>query len=282
MLGATRGIGRAGPRYAVEGGGRRRRGRRRPAAEVDVREARERSRPRWRAAVERHGGSTRWSPTPASTRTSSARGPHRGGLGRDRRRQPARHLLRDPGGRPPDAGARRGRQHRRRLLGDRRAGAPSGACPTSPPRAALDAATRTLAVDWAEAGSASTASLPDYVETDLTAGVRDHEALSAGLLSRRSRWPASAAPRRSPAWSPSSSPTSPATSPARPSPSTAASPPDPVFPPRSIFLHNINRLFVAHRAASDEGASAITPRHSGGRAKGFVGCDRPGGERARA
>ncbi|MBS1892196.1 MAG: SDR family oxidoreductase [Actinobacteria bacterium] len=48
----------------------------------------------------------------------------------------------------------------------------------------LDAATRTLAVDWAEAGIRVNGVAPGYVETDMTAGVRDHESLSASLLAR--------------------------------------------------------------------------------------------------
>jgi NAD(P)-dependent dehydrogenase (short-subunit alcohol dehydrogenase family) len=48
----------------------------------------------------------------------------------------------------------------------------------------LDAATRTLAVDWAGAGIRVNGVAPGYVETDLTAGMRDHEALSASVLSR--------------------------------------------------------------------------------------------------
>jgi NAD(P)-dependent dehydrogenase (short-subunit alcohol dehydrogenase family) len=48
----------------------------------------------------------------------------------------------------------------------------------------LDAATRTLAVDWAEAGIRVNGVAPGYVETDLTAGMRDHEALAAGVLAR--------------------------------------------------------------------------------------------------
>jgi NAD(P)-dependent dehydrogenase (short-subunit alcohol dehydrogenase family) len=48
----------------------------------------------------------------------------------------------------------------------------------------LDAATRTLAVDWAEAGIRVNGVAPGFVETDLTAGMRDHEALSASVLSR--------------------------------------------------------------------------------------------------
>jgi len=48
----------------------------------------------------------------------------------------------------------------------------------------LDAATRTLAVDWAGAGIRVNGVAPGYVETDLTAGLRDHEALSDSVLSR--------------------------------------------------------------------------------------------------
>jgi NAD(P)-dependent dehydrogenase (short-subunit alcohol dehydrogenase family) len=48
----------------------------------------------------------------------------------------------------------------------------------------LDAGTRTLAVDWAPNGIRVNGVAPGYVETDLTAGMRDHESLSAGLLAR--------------------------------------------------------------------------------------------------
>jgi 3-oxoacyl-[acyl-carrier protein] reductase len=48
----------------------------------------------------------------------------------------------------------------------------------------LDAATRTLAVDWAAAGIRVNGVAPGYVETDLTAGLRDNEALRADLLAR--------------------------------------------------------------------------------------------------
>jgi NAD(P)-dependent dehydrogenase (short-subunit alcohol dehydrogenase family) len=48
----------------------------------------------------------------------------------------------------------------------------------------LDAATRTLAVDWAGAGVRVNGVAPGYIETDLTAGIRRHDELSAGLLAR--------------------------------------------------------------------------------------------------
>ncbi|HEY2056675.1 MAG TPA: SDR family oxidoreductase [Solirubrobacterales bacterium] len=51
-------------------------------------------------------------------------------------------------------------------------------------KAGLDAATRTLAVDWAGAGIRVNGVAPGYVETDLTAGMRDHEALSASVLAK--------------------------------------------------------------------------------------------------
>jgi len=46
------------------------------------------------------------------------------------------------------------------------------------------ATTRTLALDWAGAGIRVNGVAPGYVETDLTAGMRDHESLSASVLSR--------------------------------------------------------------------------------------------------
>jgi NAD(P)-dependent dehydrogenase (short-subunit alcohol dehydrogenase family) len=48
----------------------------------------------------------------------------------------------------------------------------------------LDAATRTLAVDWARHGIRVNGVAPGYIETDLTAGMRDHAELSANLLRR--------------------------------------------------------------------------------------------------
>lgn len=48
----------------------------------------------------------------------------------------------------------------------------------------LDAATRTLAVDWARAGIRVNGVAPGYIETDLTAGMRGHDRLAAGLLAK--------------------------------------------------------------------------------------------------
>jgi NAD(P)-dependent dehydrogenase (short-subunit alcohol dehydrogenase family) len=48
----------------------------------------------------------------------------------------------------------------------------------------LDAATRTLAVDWAPARIRVNGVAPGYVETDLTAGMRGHEGISASLLAK--------------------------------------------------------------------------------------------------
>jgi 3-oxoacyl-[acyl-carrier protein] reductase len=48
----------------------------------------------------------------------------------------------------------------------------------------LDAMTRTLALDWAAAGIRVNGVAPGYFETDLTAGLRDHESLAADLVAR--------------------------------------------------------------------------------------------------
>jgi NAD(P)-dependent dehydrogenase (short-subunit alcohol dehydrogenase family) len=48
----------------------------------------------------------------------------------------------------------------------------------------LDAATRTLAVDWAPAGIRINGVAPGYIETNLTAGVRENERLAAALLAK--------------------------------------------------------------------------------------------------
>ncbi len=48
----------------------------------------------------------------------------------------------------------------------------------------LDAATRTLAVDWARAGIRINGVAPGYIETDLTAGVRENDKLAAQLLAK--------------------------------------------------------------------------------------------------
>jgi NAD(P)-dependent dehydrogenase (short-subunit alcohol dehydrogenase family) len=48
----------------------------------------------------------------------------------------------------------------------------------------LDAATRTLAVDWARHGIRVNGVAPGYIETDLTASMREHAELSASLLGR--------------------------------------------------------------------------------------------------
>lgn len=48
----------------------------------------------------------------------------------------------------------------------------------------LDAAARTLAVDWGAAGIRVNGVAPGYIATDLTAGLLEHAELSAGLLSR--------------------------------------------------------------------------------------------------
>jgi len=62
-----------------------------------------------------------------------------------------------------------------------RRGTPRG-MPYVASKGGLEAATRTLAVDWAEANIRVNGVAPGYIETDLTAGMREHAALSASLL----------------------------------------------------------------------------------------------------
>ena len=62
-----------------------------------------------------------------------------------------------------------------------RKGTPRG-MPYVASKGGQDAATRTLAVDWAAAGIRVNGVAPGYIETDLTAGVREHAGLSASLL----------------------------------------------------------------------------------------------------
>lgn len=64
-----------------------------------------------------------------------------------------------------------------------RRGTPRG-MPYVASKGGLDAAVRTLAVDWARHGIRVNGVAPGYVETDLTAGVREHEGLSASVLER--------------------------------------------------------------------------------------------------
>lgn len=51
-------------------------------------------------------------------------------------------------------------------------------------KGAIDALTRTLAVEWADRGVRVNAIRPGYFETDMTQGLRDHAVLSERLLSR--------------------------------------------------------------------------------------------------
>lgn len=48
----------------------------------------------------------------------------------------------------------------------------------------LDAVVRTLAIEWAAGGVRINAVAPGYIETDMTSGLRHHEALSSAILNK--------------------------------------------------------------------------------------------------
>ncbi|MDX6665228.1 MAG: hypothetical protein QOG68_1434, partial [Solirubrobacteraceae bacterium] len=56
--------------------------------------------------------------------------------------------------------------------------------PYTASKGGLDAMTRSLALDWAATGVRVNGVAPGYVETDLTAGIRENEGLAAGLLAK--------------------------------------------------------------------------------------------------
>ncbi|TQM11067.1 SDR family NAD(P)-dependent oxidoreductase [Pseudonocardia kunmingensis] len=62
-----------------------------------------------------------------------------------------------------------------------RVGTPRG-MPYVATKGGLDAMTLTLAVDWAPRGVRVNGVAPGYIETDLTSGMRGHDALSAAIL----------------------------------------------------------------------------------------------------
>jgi len=56
--------------------------------------------------------------------------------------------------------------------------------PYTASKGALDAMTRTLAVDWADRGVRVNAVAPGYIDTELTEGVQQHDTLYSRLVSR--------------------------------------------------------------------------------------------------